>query len=241
MMASIILQARTGSTRLPGKVLLEVLGKSMIEHLIERLKAAKSCDRIIIATTTAKGDDAIAALADRLKLKTYRGSVDDVLNRFYQAGRTFGLAHIIRITADCPLMDPAVIDKGVAEYFSSGADYCSNVLKRTFPDGEDVEIFSFNTLEKTWKEAKLAFDREHVTPYIRKHPELFKLANFKNGTNISDKRWTLDKEEDLVFIKKVYEALYPVNNYFGMDEVLSFIKNNPDVEDINRKLAKKYE
>jgi len=241
MKADIIVQARTGSMRLPRKVLRTVLGKSMLEHLIIRLRRTKMVDNIIIATTESKEDTAIVEIAGNLGIKSYQGSADDVLDRFYQVARKFGLRHIVRITADCPLMDPSVVDKGIEYYFSSGADYCSNVLERTFPDGEDVEVFSFNALEQAWREAGLSFEREHVTPYIRKHPEQFKLTNFKNNVNISDKRWTLDREEDFIFIKKVYEGLYPKNPCFGMEDILSFLKENPGLEEINKKLVKQYE
>lgn len=241
MKASIIVQARMGSTRLPRKVLLEALGKSMLEHLVDRLKLAKAADRIIIATTDVKEDDEIAALAYGLRVAAYRGSEKDVLDRFYQAAGLFGMKHIVRITADCPLMDPKVVDNIIDNYFSSEADYCSNVLERTFPDGEDVEVFSFNALEKSWSEAKLPFEREHVTPYMRKHPELFKLVNLKNGENISYKRWTLDKEEDFILIKRILEELYPKNPCFGMQDVLDFLKKNPELEEINKKLVKQYE
>lgn len=241
MKASIIAQARISSTRLLGKVLRPILGKTVLEHLIIRLKAAKMIDNIIVATTDAKEDGEIVAIAEKLRVKSYQGSVNDVLDRFYKAAKQFGAQHIVRITADCPLMDPAVVDEGVAEYFSSGADYCSNVIIRTFPDGEDVEIFSFAALEKAWKEAKLSSDREHVTTYIRKHPEKFKLTNFKNNLNIADKRWTLDREEDFIFMERVYGALYAENPRFGMRDILDFLKKNPELEEINKMWAKRYE
>lgn len=241
MKASIILQARTGSTRLPRKVLRTILGKTILEHLISRLKAAKMIDNIIVATTDAKEDGEIVAIAEKLRVKSYQGSVNDVLDRFYQAAKHFGARHIARITADCPLMDPAVIDEGVAGYFSSGADYCSNVLTRTFPDGEDVEAFSFTALERAWKEAGLSSEREHVTTYIRKHPGKFRLANFKSDLNIADKRWTLDRVEDFVFIEKVYGALYAENPCFGMRDILDFLKKNPELEEINKMWVKQYE
>ena len=241
MKASVILQARTGSTRLPRKVLRKILGKTILEHIIMRLNAAKMIDNIIVATTNAREDGEIVTIAGNLGTKSYQGSVDDVLDRFYWAAKQFSLQHIVRITADCPLMDPAVVDEGAAKYFSSGSDYCSNVLARTFPDGEDVEIFSFAALEKAWKEAKLSYDREHVTTYIRNHPEKFKLANFRSDLNIADKRWTLDREEDFIFIKRVYDALYAGNPSFGMQDILNFLKENTAIEEINKMWAKKYE
>lgn len=241
MKAAIIVQARTGSTRLPGKVLLKVLDKSMLEHLIERLMRAKASDKIIVATTTAQDDNKIVDLTAKMGVSAYQGSEEDVLDRFYQAALRFGLKDIVRITGDCPLMDPSVIDKGIECYFSSASDYASNVSERTYPDGEDVEVFSFNALRRAWKEAKLLPEREHVTLYIRKHPEKFKLTNFKNDINIADKRWTLDREEDFIFIKKVYEGLYPGNKYFGIEDIISFLEENSGLEEINKKWVKQYE
>lgn len=241
MKAAIIIQARTGSMRLPGKVLLKVLNKSVLEHLIERLMRVKAVDRIIVATTIAQDDNKIVDIAVKMGISVYQGSEEDVLDRFYQAALRFGLKDIVRITADCPLMDPSVVDKGIECYFSSAPDYASNVLERTYPDGEDVEVFSFNALQRAWKEAKLLPEREHVTLYIRKHPEKFKLTNFKNAINIADKRWTLDREEDFIFVKKVYEGLYPDNKYFGMEDVINFLKENSGTEEINKKWVKQYE
>ncbi|MFH0840004.1 MAG: glycosyltransferase family protein [Candidatus Omnitrophota bacterium] len=241
MKATIIVQARTGSTRLPGKVLLKVLNKSVLEHLIERLMRAKAVDRIIVATTIAQDDNKIVDLAAKMGISAYQGSEEDVLDRFYQTALQFGLKDIVRITADCPLMDPSVIDKGIECYFSSATDYASNVLERTYPDGEDVEVFSFDALRRAWKETRLRSEREHVTLYVRKHPEKFKLTNFKNEINIADKRWTLDREEDFIFVKKVYEGLYPDKQYFGMEDIMNFLKNNPGTEEINKKWVKQYE
>lgn len=236
MKPAIIIQARMGSIRLPGKMLLVIMGKTVLEHLVERVKKAKEIGDIIIATTTRKEDREIAELAKRLGIKSYCGDETDVLNRFYEAAKKFNLEHIVRITGDCPLMDPRVVDKAVVHYFKSGADYCSNVLERTFPDGEDVEVFSFSALKHAWEDAVLPSEREHVTPYIIKHPELFKLADFKNKVNISEKRWTLDKEEDFRFIKTVFESLYPSKADFGINDILEFLNKNPRLEEINKNI-----
>ncbi len=237
MKAKIIIQARTNSNRLPGKVLLNILGKPVLEHVIERAGKAKNAGGVIVATTTNDEDLPIAAIAERLGVDVYRGSEDDVLDRFYQAAKHFSLQHIVRITADCPLIDPAVIDEGIDGYFSSGANYCSNVLERTFPDGEDVEVFSFNALETAWKEAKLSSEREHVTTYIRKHAEKFKLSNFSYKTNAAVKRWTLDEEKDFVFIKSVYEKLYLQNSCFGMEDILRLLEADKHLEAINKAIT----
>lgn len=234
MKAKVIIQARSGSTRLAGKVLLKIMGKTILEYLIERIKRARNIEDIIIATTKKEEDSQIINLARLLKVNIFRGSEDDVLDRVYQAAKTFDVRHIVRITADCPLMDPRIIDDIVNYYFESYADYCSNTIEKTFPDGEDVEVFNFKTLAYAWKNANLASEREHVTPYIIKHPDIFKLTNFKNRTNLSNKRWTLDREEDFILIKAIIEALYPTNPDFHMEDVLEFLKQNPELEEINR-------
>jgi len=229
-----IIQARFGATRLPGKVLLKVMGKTILEYVVERVRKAGSVEDVIVATTTAKEDLRIVDLINGLKINVYRGSKDDVLDRFYQAARLFGAKDIIRVTADCPLIDPEVIDNVANYYFKSGADYCSNILEETFPDGQDVEIFSFYALSDAWKNAKALSEREHVTPYIRKNPDRFKLGAIKNKMNLGGKRWTLDQKEDFEFIKTILESLYPSNPDFNMEDVLKFLRRHPEVENINR-------
>lgn len=237
MKAKVIIQARLGSTRLPNKVLLKIADKTILEYVIERVKKAGNIEEIIVATTVREEDLQIVNLTNELKINAYRGSENDVLDRFYQTAKKFNAKHIVRITADCPLIDPKIIDDVVNYYFESGTDYCSNVLERTFPDGEDIEVFSFGALEYTWMNANLASEREHVTPYIRKHPNIFKLANFKNKIDLSEKRWTVDREEDFKFIKAILEALYPLNPNFCMEDVLKFLERNPQLKDINRAIT----
>lgn len=233
MKAKAIIQARMGSTRLPGKVLLKVKGKTMLEYLIERLKSARNIEEIIVATTTERQDVPIVGLLQKLNIRTFCGSEDDVLDRYYRASREYGADHIVRITADCPLMDPDVVDKVVEEYFKSDADYCSNVLERTYPIGEDVEVFKYSALECTRENAQLAYEREHVTPYMKKHPELFKLKNVKNSRDLSMKNWTLDSIEDFKFIQAVLEALYPSNPAFHMRDILELLERRPKLEELN--------
>ncbi|MDP2928871.1 MAG: glycosyltransferase family protein, partial [Candidatus Omnitrophota bacterium] len=190
---AVIIQARLGSTRLPGKVLYKVMGKTILEYVIERAGKARSIEETIVATTTSSEDSQIADLADKSGARVYRGSEQDVLDRYYQAAKLFGIKHIVRITADCPLIDPEIVDKVVGHYFDTKSDYCSNVIAETFPDGQDVEVFGFDTLSDAWKNAKLLSEREHVTPYIRKSSGKFKLASFRNSVDLSGKRWTLDE------------------------------------------------
>jgi spore coat polysaccharide biosynthesis protein SpsF (cytidylyltransferase family) len=238
MKAHAIIQARFGASRLPGKVMLKVLDKTILEYVIERVSAAKLIESVIIATTSNGEDSRIADLADRLGVNVYRGSEDDVLDRFYQAAKKIGAKHIVRITADCPLIDPRIIDRVVGRYFESKADYCSNIIEETFPDGEDVEVFSFKALNAAWEKAHLVSEREHVTPYIKNHPADFKLVNVKNRPNLYEKRWTVDRKEDFIFIKTILEAIYPGKNIFHMEDVLGFLKANPKVEDINRHIVR---
>jgi len=232
--AGAIIQARMGASRLPGKVMIEILGKPVLGYVIERVKRAKSLGDVVVATTVNEADLEIALAAERLGAKVFRGSEDDVLDRYYCAAKEYGMKDIVRITADCPLIDPKVIDGAVEHYFNAKSDYCSNSVERTFPNGEDVEVFNFGALERARKEARLISEREHVTPYIWKNPGMFRLTAFKNKEDLSEKRWTVDREEDLRFIRIVLEALYPVNPYFHMEDVLDFLRRNPHLEDINK-------
>lgn len=236
--ADAIIQARVGSTRLPEKVLFKVMDKTILEHVVERVRRAKNIGTIIVATTLRKEDLKIARIADALGVELYRGSEDDVLDRYYQAAKIFNVNRIARITADCPLIDPGIIDSVIRLYFESGADFCCNILERTFPDGEDVEVFNFKALECAWKKAGLLSEREHVTPYIKKHPSRFKLVNFKNDIDLSDKRWTLDRENDFKFIKAVIEGLYPSKPDFNMKDILEFLERNPDIENVNKGIVR---
>lgn len=232
--AQIIIQARRASTRLPDKVLKDILGKPVLELVIERVRKAGMAEDILVATTKRIEDKEIVVLANRLGVEAFTGSEDDVLDRYYEAAKKYSMKHIIRITADCPLIDPEVIDKVAEHYFGTEADYCSNMLERSFPDGEDVEVFSFSVLEDAWKNSNLASEREHVTPYIVKNPEKFELENFKIDKDFSGKRWCMDQDRDFQFIKRVYEALYPKDPGFSMYDVLDFLAKHPEVEAINK-------
>ena len=165
-----------GSTRLPGKVLMELEGKPLLQRVVERVKRAKKIDEIIIATTKNKEDKKLTEFAEKLKVKSYAGSEDDVLDRYYQAAKKFGAENIVRITSDCPLIDPEIVDDIISYYLNNDFDYVSNTISPTYPDGLDTEVFSFKALERAWKEAKKGFEREHVTPYINRHPEIRKLV-----------------------------------------------------------------
>jgi len=233
-----IIQARTSSTRLPRKVLLDLEGKTVLEHVVNRVRSAKLINKVMVATTIKKEDLKIVKICADVGVEVYRGSEQDVLDRYYQAVRLLNPEHVARITADCPLIDPKMIDKVIRLHLKEKADYTSNTLRETFPDGEDVEVFKFEALKKTWKNAKLSSEREHVTAYIKKNPELFNLNNLEYHRNLSDKRWTLDNPEDYEFIKIIYKNLYGKNNLFGMTEILRFLDKNPHIEQINQHIKR---
>ena len=231
-MPTAIIQARISSTRLPGKVLLELLGKPVLWHVINRVSKAKSVDDVIVATSTLPADDAIEEFCRQNNVKFFRGHPVDVLDRFYQCAKNNRIEDIVRITADCPLHDPHIIDKVVTEYAAGGYDYAANALDPTFPDGLDVEVFSFQALEKAWKNARLASEREHVTPYIIKHPDLFRIKSIRQSRDYSHMRWTLDNPEDYEFIREVY--IFFGKDIFYTDVVLELLEKKPELTRINK-------
>lgn len=219
-----------GSVRLPGKVLKKIGGKTLLEILIERVKRAAFIDKIVIATTDKAEDKKIVDLAKKVKLDYFRGSENDVLDRYYQAAKKFKADIIIRITGDCPLMDPKIIDRAAKFYKenSDKFDYVSNVRPPTFPDGMDVEVFPFEVLKKTRKNAKLPSEREHVTAYIANHPEIFRIGNVVYKDNASSVRLTVDSEEDFKVVEKIIEN-FSAKKDFGLEDILDFKENNPDL------------
>jgi spore coat polysaccharide biosynthesis protein SpsF len=234
-----VIQARMSSTRLPGKVGLLLEGKTVLEHVINRVKQAKNINSVIVATTNNPEDQILVKLCESLNTPVFCGSLNDVLDRFYQAVNPITPDHIIRITADCPVLDPKIIDNVIDHHLKTKADYTSNVSKNpTYPDGEDVEIFTFKTLKNAWKKAKLASEREHVTMYIRNNSADFKIEYIDNNIDLSQKRWTLDNQEDFNFIKCLYQKLYSKNKYFGLSEILNLLEKNPDLESINSHLKR---
>ena len=233
-----VIQARVGSKRLPRKVLLDLEDRTVLEHVIYRVKNSKLISDSIVATTILKEDLEIMKLCSSNNIRVYCGSENDVLDRYYQAARLLEADDVVRITADCPLIDTKVIDRVLKLHLFKKTDYTSNAVKETFPDGEDVEVFTFKTLQKAWKDARMLSEREHVTSYMKKHPELFKIANLKNTKNLSEKRWTLDEREDYKFIKLVYEKLYKKNKLFGMEEIIRLLNEHPEYEKINNKIRR---
>lgn len=224
-----IVQARTGATRLPGKVLRRVLGRPLLFYLLQRLKKAKLIDKIVVATTTKKRDELIVDFCEKQKTTYFRGSEEDVLDRFYQAAKKYQAEVIVRITADCPLIDPQIIDKVIKKFKSRDFDYVSNTHPATYPDGMDTEVFSFQVLERVWQEAKKPSEREHVTPYIWKNPGKFRLGCVRNPEDLSKIRLTVDYQEDFLLVKEVIEAFYRNDKSFTLKEILNFLKKQRQV------------
>ncbi|MBE0525249.1 MAG: glycosyltransferase family protein [Methanosarcinales archaeon] len=233
-----IVQARMGSTRLPGKVLLNLEGKTVLEHVVRRIEASEHVDDVVVATTISKADLRIVELCAHLGISIYCGSESDVLDRYYQAAKLFKANNILRITSDCPVIDARIIDEVISLHLKTNADYTSNTLRETYPDGQDIEVFTFASLKTAWNNAKLASEREHVTPYIRNNPEFFKYSSLESKEDLSQKRWTLDNAEDLDFLRLVYKYLYNKNQLFGMADILSLIIEKPEIEQINQHIIR---
>lgn len=231
MSIAIFIQARMGSTRLPGKVLMPLDGKPVLGHVLARVLASGVGEPIVLTTISPK-DLPIVKYCTELGVRVFCGSENDVLDRFWQAAKLLDVQNIVRITADCPILDPQVLARVVQEHLESGADYTSNVQVESYPDGLDVEVFQKSALQKAWTEAELISDREHVTPYIRKNHQLFRQHSVENADNLSSLRWTLDNEEDYSFLSAVYGKLGS-QKVFGMAQVLEFLEQNPQVSAIN--------
>jgi spore coat polysaccharide biosynthesis protein SpsF len=231
-MIAAILQARMSSSRLPGKIAMPVLGKPMLECQIERLLRSRHIGRLIVATSVDSSDDTTEAVARAAGVDVWRGSLNDVLDRYYQAACTLMPDHVIRVTGDCPLADWEVIDQLAEFHLAGGYDYSSNIMPATWPDGIDAEIMTFASLERAWKEGKSPLEREHVTPYIYRHPDLFRLGAMTRDDDISHIRWTVDYPEDFTFVTAVYENLYPGNPSFLSSDILALMEARPDLADI---------
>jgi len=234
---TIIIQARIGSKRFPKKVLSKIEKKPMIWYSIERTKGIPGIKQVILATTKNPQDKILLKIAKECKIMSFKGKTYDVLDRYYQCAIKFDADPIIRITGDCPLIDSTIIKKMLDQYLKSNYDYLTNTFPPTFPDGLDVEIFSFKTLQKIVRKAKLSSDKEHVTSYIRNHPKEFRIFNYENINDLSKFRWTVDEKEDLVFVKKIYNKMKP-NVDFSMQSILKIISKEPNISKINSKISR---
>lgn len=240
----VIVQARTGSTRLPGKILKELpygSGITVLEQVIRRLQRCREIEKIIIATTTSPEDDVIVEIAGRSGVSWFRGSSEDVLSRYFGAAVDYAIDPVVRVTSDCPCIDPEVVDRCVAEFNTRGVSYLSNTLERSFPHGLDVEVFSFEALATAHEQAKALPEREHVTPYIIQHAEVFPRVSVKASPDATgpDIRITLDTVEDYALLCAVFDFLYPKSPFFGAPEVVELFHAKPYLREINRKVVQK--
>ena len=232
-----IIQARMASSRLPGKVLADIIDKPMLYHVVYRAQQVPSLSLVAVATSAGLADDAVACFCAESNIPCFRGSEYDVLDRYYHAARHFDADIVVRLTADCPLLDPLVIDKVVQTFREGDFDYVSNFLECTYPDGLDTEVFWRPVLEQAWAEARLRSEREHVTSYIHRNPEIFRLGNVRNGENLSALRWTVDEPEDLEFVRAVYGYLKSIPS-FGMVDILALLHKHPELNKINARFMR---
>ena len=227
------------STRLPGKVLLPVLGKPLLIHQIERLRRCQLSGDLIIATTDAPEDDVIVDAVRAVDARVFRGSETDVLSRYRRAAERFRADSAVRITSDCPMIDPNVIDRAIAIFNQGGSDYVSNTLNRTFPRGLDVEVFTFSTLQAADQEAKEDADREHVTRFITRRPERFRLSNFETAPDASAHRWTVDTPEDFELVSRMMNELIARSPGYSLADALRLINERPEWSALNAQVEQK--
>lgn len=229
-----ILQARMSSSRLPGKVMMPLLGQPMLARQLERVRRAILIDHLMVATSVDASDDPVALLCEQTGTACFRGQLDDVLDRFYQAALPYRPEYIVRLTGDCPLADPELIDRVIRSCLDSGCDHLSNGGEPiTFPDGLDVEVLRFSALEQAWNEARLPSEREHVTPFIYNRPQRFRLGQYKNPVDLSHLRWTVDEPDDFELVRIIYETLYPQQSDFGTDAILRLLEDRPELATLN--------
>lgn len=228
-----ILQARTTSSRLAGKVLADLEGAPMIWRQIERIRRAKLIEHLTVATSDDPSDDDLAAMLRDRGVSVYRGSLDDVLARFVSAAVVQPSQHVVRLTGDCPLVDPDVIDATIAHHLVCGGDITANAVEPTFPDGLDVEVLRGPILADGANEAAAKFEREHVTQFFYRRPERFRVVHYKQSRDLSGLRWTVDEPADLEFVRRVYAALYRKKPDFGMHDVLDLLAREPHIAALN--------
>jgi spore coat polysaccharide biosynthesis protein SpsF len=233
-----IIQARMGSTRLPGKVLMDLGGASVLSRVLERAEQIQSIDEVVVATTDRPSDDVIVQECLRYQIPVFRGQEEDVLDRYYRAAVSAKADVVVRITSDCPLIDAKVSGATVQAFLNQHPDYASNCLVRTYPRGLDTEVMTFRALERAWREAAKAYQREHVTPYITENPGKFKLLSEAGEADFSGHRWTVDTPEDLQFVRSVYARLNR-RVQFDWRDVLDLLQREPELAEINRSVVQK--
>jgi len=233
-----ILQARMSSSRLPGKVMMQILGKPMLLHQIERISKSKMIDHLVVATSIDKSDDLLVDMLIEHNIDYYRGSLYDVLERFYFVAKKFKPNQIVRLTGDCPLSDFNLIDKIIQFHNNNNFDYTSNVIPPTFPDGLDVEVFTYSSLCEAYNKSYLPSHREHVTPYINTNNNFYNIGNYADKCDNSKLRWTVDEQCDFELVNTIYINLYPYNKNFKTNDVYNFLKKHPEVSMINSSIGR---
>ena len=232
-MIGAIIQARMGSSRLPGKVMKIIDNeKSMLKYVLDQVKNAKNIKKIIVATTNLHEDNVIEEFVKSQNVSYFRGNPEDVLNRYYNCSNKFNLKSIVRITGDCPLIDPQIMDKVIEKYISGNYDYVSNNNPRSYPYGMDLEVFSFKVLESVFKNANLPSEREHVTPYIYNNPKKFKIGKIKNDEDYSRIRLTVDRELDFKLIQKIVSKIN--KRPILLEDIMNLYKNEKEIFEINQ-------
>jgi len=230
-----IIQARMGSTRLPGKVLMDIGGQTMLARVVWRARKAKLLDEVVVATTNKSPDAAIVSECTKLGVPFFRGDEKDVLDRYYQAALAYKAEGVVRITSDCPLIDPEIIDDVVRTFLKAKPDYVSNTL---YPRGLDIEVMTMASLERAWRESSKSFHRVHVTPYIYQDPDLFRVLSIKADEDYTGYRWTVDTMEDLTLVRTIYQRLHNQDT-FGWHDVLKVLTQEPKLMDLNRHVCQK--
>jgi spore coat polysaccharide biosynthesis protein SpsF len=233
-----IIQARVGSTRLPGKVLRDIEGDTMLARVVHRLRRARLIDEVLVATSERAADDAVVQESRRCSVAAFRGDESDVLERYFRAAQFSRAEVIVRITSDCPLIDPEITDKTIRAFLDQRPDYASNVVHRTYPRGLDTEVMTMEALERAAQQARQPHEREHVTPYLYEHPAEFKILSVTGDRDYSQYRWTVDTAEDLELVRAIYARLSGQGK-FGWRDVLTLLEREPQLAVINRAVVQK--
>lgn len=233
-----IVQARMGSTRLPGKVLMDLGGEPVLCRVVNRLRRSTMLAEVVIATTTSKRDDVLLQACCERGFITFSGAEEDVLDRYYRAATTYEADAVVRVTSDCPLIDPALVDQVIQKFLATNADYASNVLVRTYPRGLDCEVFTASSLERVWRTAIERHRREHVTPFFYESPNLFRLASVAGERDYSQYRWTLDTPEDLRLIRAIY-CSFDNRDDFGWQDAIALMQRTPELHAMNAHVMQK--
>lgn len=237
----LIIQARMDSSRLPKKVMAEILGKPLIWHMVQRLRKIPSVSEVVISTTTQKEDKQLIEFAESEGIKIVGGAVEDIIDRLYQTSKKFNPTVVVKVNADCPLVDPKLIEEGIQIFLKSSEkpDLVTNSLEDTYPEGMQFAIFDFHTLEKLWSTLEEPFWREYFFRYMIEYKENFKIIGMKHKDDLSSLRWTVDYKEDLDFVREIFHLLYEKNPFFTMEEILESIEKNPQLTEINKKYSSK--